>query len=601
MSTHSKPRTFPSATPDQVQARMSLLGLTRDDVEAVREFAEQEDVRAEALIEEFYAWLETQPSIQRSFFPDGVPASVREAQTRHWREFLAGRVDPAYVAARRRVGAVHASIGLPVSVYIAAMSFSETWLLCRVEEASMDAATKLATSRAIARMCQFDTSLVLEAYDGERGDFVAQIAAINRSQIVAEFALDGTLIRANDTFLQKFGYRLDEIVGRHHRVFVENSDRESEEYEAFWRDLCRGEHQWGAFSRVRKDGRPLWVQGSYTPILDREGKPDRVLKHAVDITAKQLALLEVEARREDEQKLKDDQRRLLERMRGEQAPRELAEAVLRHVAECVEAPTAVLYVADGEGTLSLHASHAMSRVEDPRLEFAPGEGLVGQVALEGRPREIDASEHPVVSHHGMGKLVLPHLTLIPLIASSRVEAVIQFATCGPLGARGREFMDVVGESIAIALEGARNRVEMERLLAESRRQSVEMQEQSDALQDFNLKLEEQTAALRKSEESLMLKQAALEETNAELEARTHDLTRQKDDVERTNAEVVRARRELEARAKQLEVASRYKSEFLANMSHELRTPLNSVMLLSKQLSRNVGGNAHAGAGRGRRT
>jgi methyl-accepting chemotaxis protein len=119
-------------------------------------------------------------------------------------------------------------------------------------------------------------------------DRASQIEAIDRSQAVIEFKPDGTILTANENFLRVIGYRLPEIVGQHHRMFVAMSDRESEAYAAFWKALGRGEFRSGEFRRVGKNGREVWLQATYTPILDPSGKPAKIIKFATDVTAQVL-------------------------------------------------------------------------------------------------------------------------------------------------------------------------------------------------------------------------------------------------------------------------------------------------------------------------
>ncbi len=112
----------------------------------------------------------------------------------------------------------------------------------------------------------------------------AQVAAISRSQAVIEFAVDGTVLDANDNFLTALGYTLGEIKGQHHSMFVDPAYRTSPEYRAFWDKLGRGEFDAGVYKRIGKGGKEVWIQASYNPILDQNGKPFRVIKYATDIT-----------------------------------------------------------------------------------------------------------------------------------------------------------------------------------------------------------------------------------------------------------------------------------------------------------------------------
>ena len=116
----------------------------------------------------------------------------------------------------------------------------------------------------------------------------AMLQAIGKSQAVIEFNLDGTIITANENFLKTMGYALEEIKGKHHGMFVEPSYRESAEYKAFWAALGRGEYQAAVFKRIGKGGKEVFIQASYNPILDRSGKPFKVVKFATDVTNEML-------------------------------------------------------------------------------------------------------------------------------------------------------------------------------------------------------------------------------------------------------------------------------------------------------------------------
>lgn len=128
--------------------------------------------------------------------------------------------------------------------------------------------------------------------DSAARDALAQVMAISKSQAVIEFNMDGTIITANSNFLDALGYRLEEIQGRHHAMFVLPAMRESVEYRAFWANLNRGEFQAAEYPRIAKGGREIWIQASYNPIFDNAGKPCKVIKFATDITAQKLRSME---------------------------------------------------------------------------------------------------------------------------------------------------------------------------------------------------------------------------------------------------------------------------------------------------------------------
>ncbi|ADG08662.1 PAS domain S-box protein [Caulobacter segnis] len=119
----------------------------------------------------------------------------------------------------------------------------------------------------------------------ESAELKATVTAIHRSQAVIEFQLDGTIIDANENFLATMGYTIEEIRGRHHSLFVDPKDVASPEYARFWERLRAGEFFSDAFRRVGAGGDEIWIQGSYNPVFDAEGKPYKVIKFASDITA----------------------------------------------------------------------------------------------------------------------------------------------------------------------------------------------------------------------------------------------------------------------------------------------------------------------------
>lgn len=131
----------------------------------------------------------------------------------------------------------------------------------------------------------------------QTAEYEGKVQAISRAQAVIEFELDGTVVTANENFLRIFGYGLDEIAGRHHRIFCEPGYAESPEYFEFWQKLGRGEYDAGEFKRIHKDGTQIWLQASYNPIFDMDSRPFKIVKFASDITqeveARSLALLEM--------------------------------------------------------------------------------------------------------------------------------------------------------------------------------------------------------------------------------------------------------------------------------------------------------------------
>ncbi|MCR5874868.1 methyl-accepting chemotaxis protein [Phenylobacterium sp. J426] len=124
-----------------------------------------------------------------------------------------------------------------------------------------------------------------KAHEDYVAELEAKVAAIMRSQAVIEFDLEGRILAANENFLATLGYTAEEVVGRHHSLFVEAEYGASDAYRDFWARLGRGEFFADKYRRLGKGGREVWIQATYNPMLDREGRPYKVIKFASDVTA----------------------------------------------------------------------------------------------------------------------------------------------------------------------------------------------------------------------------------------------------------------------------------------------------------------------------
>jgi methyl-accepting chemotaxis protein len=139
---------------------------------------------------------------------------------------------------------------------------------------------RLGRPRRIIKVAQDTTARRLRD-----ADFEGQIEAIHKSQAVIAFDMAGHVLHANDNFLHTLGYTLAEVHGQHHSLFLEPAEAHSPAYRAFWDGLRAGRFQSAQFKRIAKDGRAVWIQASYNPILDLDGRPCKVVKFATDITA----------------------------------------------------------------------------------------------------------------------------------------------------------------------------------------------------------------------------------------------------------------------------------------------------------------------------
>jgi HAMP domain-containing protein/CheY-like chemotaxis protein len=257
-------------------------------------------------------------------------------------------------------------------------------------------------------------------------------------------------------------------------------------------------------------------------------------------------------------------------LQGQRDALTVSHMLLSEVSPLVGASHAVVYVIrqesdDGNAVnrLKLLASYGYTGRKGLASEWAVGEGLVGQCALE-KQRILLTSVPPgyIEITSGLGQAAPLNIVVLPVLFEKDVKAVIELASFERFSPTHITFLEQLTESLGIVLNTIEATMRTEELLMQSQSLASELQSQQQVLQ----------------------------KTNAELEEKARLLASQNAEVERKNREVEEARQALEEKAEQLALTSKYKSEFLANMSHELRTPLNSLLILAGQLATNSEGN-----------
>ncbi|WP_017298529.1 response regulator [Nodosilinea nodulosa] len=304
---------------------------------------------------------------------------------------------------------------------------------------------------------------------------------------------------------------------------------------------------------------------------------------------------------EEQRWLKSNLADLSQQMQGQRSLEALGQLILTYVAPLVEAQQGLFYLLEPNREpprLKLLSSYAYQERKHLSNEFALGEGLVGQCALE--QQRILLTEVPadyIRIRSGLGTAPPLNIVVLPILFEHQVQGVLELASFQRFSDLQLTFLDEASKVAGVMLNAIAAYLQTQSLLEQSQVLTEELRHQQEELLQSNQLLEERTQSLQESEYTLQQQQEELQQSNEELQQLNEELEEkaelletQKQQVERKNQEIELARQALEEQAAQLAQSSRYKSEFLANMSHELRTPLNSLLILAQMLSTNSDGN-----------
>jgi signal transduction histidine kinase/DNA-binding response OmpR family regulator/HAMP domain-containing protein len=309
------------------------------------------------------------------------------------------------------------------------------------------------------------------------------------------------------------------------------------------------------------------TQGDLTRTIGVEAKGEvEALKDTINQMISNLKMTTL--RNQEQDWLKSNLAKFTQMLQGQKELNSVTKKILSELATVVTAQHGLFYILQEDekfldSKLNLIASYAYIKRKNSPTQYAMGEGLIGQVAIE--KERILLSNVPkdyIRINSGLGDAKPQHVIILPVLFEGQLKAVIELASLDTFSQTHLDFLEGLTESIGIVLNTIESNSRTEELLVQSQSLAGELKSQQEVLKN----------------------------TNEELEEKAILLANQKEEVELKNQEVEVARKALEEKADQLTLTSKYKSEFLANMSHELRTPLNSLQILANELISNRDGN-----------
>lgn len=295
-STESRPFIEQAGMNAEKRGKMKgYVNFTSEDARALTDLLPLITKHSDQIVEKFYAHIQHYPELLALIIAAGSSVEKLCAyQKRYLLSLFKGDYEESYFEDRLHIGAIHSRVGLTLDWYLGTYNvYFEAIIPLILRQYIFRTRKQKRALLALFKLISLDSILIAEMYtqktrDIETADYRGKLQAIDKSLAAIEFDLDGVILNANENFLKMMGYTLDEIVGQHHKIFVDPIEATSPEYREFWTKLGRGEFDGGEYKRIAKDGKEVWLQSTYNPILDINGKPVKVVKYATDISERKL-------------------------------------------------------------------------------------------------------------------------------------------------------------------------------------------------------------------------------------------------------------------------------------------------------------------------